>query len=77
MTRETQAVLREALKLDPVERAELVEGLLASFDFPDRAEIDEAWAREVEQRIDAYERGEMKSSPAEAVFARIRERLRS
>ncbi|MHC4673281.1 MAG: hypothetical protein ACYTBZ_12410 [Planctomycetota bacterium] len=29
------------------------------------------WANEVEDRIDAYERGELRSSPAAAVFDRL------
>jgi len=29
------------------------------------------WASEAEERIDAYERGELHASPAEAVFDRL------
>lgn len=71
MTPESQQVLREALDLPPVDRAELVEQILASFEFPARREIDAAWAREVEDRIDAYERGEIGSAPADEVFKEI------
>ena len=55
MTTETQQVLEKAVGLPPIERAELVEGILASFDFPSRADIDAAWAREAEERIDAWQ----------------------
>jgi putative addiction module component (TIGR02574 family) len=55
MTPESQQVLREALDLPPVDRAELVEQILASFEFPARQEIDAAWAKEAEDRIDAFE----------------------
>ena len=71
MSSDAQQVLRNALKLSPVERAELVERILASFSFPERQRIDELWAAEVEERIDAYEAGELKSKPAAEVFARI------
>ena len=65
--------LEKALSLPPVERAELVEGILSSFDFPLRQNIDASWAREAEERVDAYDRGEMSASPAEEVFERIDE----
>ncbi len=71
MTSHAQQVLVGALKLSAVERAELVEKILASFSFPDRKAIDELWAFEAEDRIDAFERGELKSSPASDIFARI------
>jgi putative addiction module component (TIGR02574 family) len=64
-------VADQALKLGPVERAELIEVLLASFDTAGRAEIDARWAEEAESRIDALEAGELSSSPAEDVFRRI------
>jgi putative addiction module component (TIGR02574 family) len=71
MSPEVDRVLIDALSLSPMERAELIEKLLASFSFPDRKAIDERWAAEAEDRIDAYERGEIRSSPANEVFARI------
>lgn len=71
MTPQSQQILREALDLPPVDRAELVEQILASFEFPARQDIDAVWAREVENRIDAYERGEIGSSPASEVFKEI------
>jgi len=36
-----------------------------------RQEIDAAWAKEAEDRIDAYERGKIESVPAEEVFNEI------
>lgn len=71
MTAQSQEVLREALDLPPIERAELVEQILASFDFPARKEIDALWAKEVEDRIDAYERGDIGTVPAKDVFDKI------
>jgi len=71
MSPQADRVLLDALKLSPVERAELIEKLLASYSFPDRKAIDELWAAEAEDRIDAYERGEIKSKTAAEVFGRI------
>lgn len=64
-------LLEEALKLPPVERAELIESLLSSFEFRSRKIIDALWAKEAEDRIDAFERGEVTATPAEQVFAEI------
>ena len=71
MTEQSRKVLVEALELPPIERAALVEELLSSFDFPARQEIDRLWAAEVEDRIEAYERGQISASSAEAVFERL------
>lgn len=64
-------LLEDALKLPPVERAELIESLLSSFEFRSRKTIDALWAQEAEDRIDAFERGEIPAIPAEQIFAEI------
>jgi putative addiction module component (TIGR02574 family) len=74
MTPQSEQVLREALDLPPLDRAELVERILASFEFPARKDIDAAWAREAEERLDAFERGQIGSSPASEVFREIDQR---
>lgn len=71
VTTQGKKVLADALALPPTERASLVEEILSSFDFPSCDEVDVLWAREAEDRIDAYERGEMRSIPAQEVFDRI------
>ena len=67
----------ETLGIDtpPVERAELVENLLSSFEFSSRKTIDALWAEEAEDRIDAFERGEMAAIPVEQVFAEIEKNI--
>jgi len=45
--------------------------LLASLDVPDPA-IDAAWAHEADARVEAHDRGEIESIPAEDVFAKYR-----
>ena len=74
MTPQSQQILRDALDLPPIDRAELVEQILASFELPARRDIDAAWAQEAEDRIDAYERGEIGASPAGDVFREIDQR---
>ena len=75
MTSQSHKILKEALDLSPIERAELVEQILASFDFPARKDIDAAWAQEAEDRIDAYERGEIGSSPSDEVLKEINKQV--
>ena len=76
MPKHSKQILAEALELPPVERAELVENLLTSFDFQSREKIDALWAEEAEDRIDAYERGEMAAIPARDVFGEIEKNRR-
>jgi len=74
MSANTEQILKDALALPLQERAELVEQLLATFQSPADPHIDELWAREAEDRLDAYYRGELKAVPAEDVFDRIKQR---
>jgi putative addiction module component (TIGR02574 family) len=64
-------LLKEALSLPPGERAEIAERLLSSLDSPERRRIDALWTTEAEDRLDAYEQGEIKAIPAERVFDRM------
>mgnify|MGYP000033724403 CR=1 FL=1 len=71
LSTQVKRVLDDALRLPPIERAELVEKILESFSHPQRQKTDSQWSFEVEERIDAYERGELKSESASAVFERL------
>jgi putative addiction module component (TIGR02574 family) len=62
------------LSLPPRSRAKLAEQLLESLDDPEQREIDRLWAGEVEDRIDAYERGELRAIPGKEVFQRLKPR---
>lgn len=68
-----QQLLSEVLTLLPIERAELIDALFFSFDTTDRSNLDQLWAIEAENRIDAFERGEFPAIPAETVFARLKQ----
>ena len=67
-------ILSDALVLSPIERAELIDELLRSFDPPKDGAVADVWKDEAESRIDAYEAGCVSADSAEAVFARIDER---
>ncbi len=67
----TNKILEEALTLKPAEKAELIDRLISSLDKPD-TEIDELWAKEAENRIDAYERGEIKAVGLEKVLEKYK-----
>jgi putative addiction module component (TIGR02574 family) len=68
---QTEAVLNEALKLPPIDRASIIDRLLASFDLKERSGLDQAWAAEAESRIDAYDKGKLKARPVADVLKKI------
>ncbi len=61
-------ILRQALELPLEERAELIEQLLATFQPSDPA-LDELWAKEAHDRLDAFDRGELGGVSADEVFS--------
>ena len=65
----------QARALSPDDRAKLAQSILESLHTP-FAEIETAWAAEIERRVAAFDRGEMPSCPAEDVFAEARRLLR-
>jgi putative addiction module component (TIGR02574 family) len=71
MTAVAEKIMRTALELPPVDRAELIERLFISFDPSPNSAVDEAWAAEVESRIDAFDAGKINASSADEVFKRI------
>jgi putative addiction module component (TIGR02574 family) len=66
--------LKDALSLPPTEWVALVERLLASLDSPAREHIDVLWGQEAEDRLDAFERGEIPTIAAKDVFDEIGKR---
>ena len=69
MTLLSEQLFEKALALPLKERLELAERLLSSVDPSDQ--IDKLWAIEAEERIDAYEKGEMQAISSEDVFKKI------
>jgi len=64
----------EALKLTLGERAALAQRLLASLD--EDAEIEDAWATEIERRIAEVESGAVQVIPIAEALARVRAALK-
>jgi len=64
----------EALKLTSGERAAFAQLLLASLD--EDAEIEEAWAAEVERRITDLENGTVQAIPISDALAQVRAALK-
>ena len=67
----TKTLSVQARKLSADERIELVDDILTSLDEPDPA-IDRLWAKEAEDRLAAYRRGEIKALHLEEVLAKYR-----
>jgi putative addiction module component (TIGR02574 family) len=63
-----------ALTLPRRDRARLAQRLLESLD--EDSEVEQAWAAEVERRLDEHDRGQVQAIPGEEVFAKARARLR-
>lgn len=55
-------ILREALKLKPAERLQLIECLALSLDAPEE-NIDTIWQQEAEKRFQALKEGKVKTIP--------------
>jgi putative addiction module component (TIGR02574 family) len=70
MTARSEQVLADALSLPPGERAKLAERLFSSLDIS-QDELNRLWGQEADSRIDAYERGELKTVSAQKVFKNI------
>ena len=64
-------ILKDALNLSAKEKAELIDKLLSSMDEPDK-NIDDLWAKEAEDRIDAYDQGKIKSVTLNEVLAKYK-----
>ena len=75
MSELAEKLIKEALNLLPDERAIAAERLLSSLE-QELSEIDQLWAREAEDRLNAYERGEVDAIPAEEVYKAIKNRKR-
>ena len=64
-------IFKEAIHLQPAEKAKLVEQLIISLNKPDK-EIDELWAQESESRLDAYKQGKLKTVSLEEVLSKYK-----
>ena len=69
MSTKTKEILNQALGLSPLEKAHLVDCLLARLDKPDE-EIDSLWREEVEKRVEAYQSGKLPSLSLQQVLSK-------
>jgi putative addiction module component (TIGR02574 family) len=70
MARGTHELLSEALELPLDERAKMAAELLESLDAVE-ADVEEAWAREIESRVAAARAGELASTDWRTVLDRV------
>jgi putative addiction module component (TIGR02574 family) len=75
MSASLKDIEEQALTLKAEERARLVESLLETL-HAHRSDIEAAWESEIQERVAAFDRGEMPSYPAEEVFAEARQLTR-
>ena len=78
MSQRADALLQEALALPATERAEVATELLASLDEAppqDAAQVEAAWAKEIERRARRVMSGESAGEPWDEVRARVVRRL--
>ena len=70
------SIQKEIIQLNPTERAKLIDLLWESLDETRVTEIEARWAAESEDRIDAFERGELAAVDGPAALRELRESLR-
>jgi len=70
------SIQSEIEKLKPAERASLIDFLWESLDESRINEIEAKWAAESEDRIDAFERGELAAVDGPSAIENVRSSLR-
>ena len=70
------SIQKEIVQLNPKERAMLIDLLWASLDNARTGEIEAKWASESEDRIDAFERGELPAVDGPTALEELRSSLR-
>jgi putative addiction module component (TIGR02574 family) len=70
------SIQKEIFQLNASERAMLIDLLWESLDEARIADIEAKWAAESEDRIDAYERGELPAVDGRAALQDLRSSLR-
>ena len=70
-------ILPQLLKLPVSERAELATELIRSLDEMEDSDAEEAWAREINQRLDDVMSGRVKTVPWAKARKRIEAKLRA
>ena len=63
--------MKMAMTLSPSKKAQLIDRLLSSLDTSDES-IDSLWAKEAENRIDAFDQGKLKGVSLDEVLGKYR-----
>jgi putative addiction module component (TIGR02574 family) len=71
MSKKSERVLEDALTLPPDERVDVAVALMDSLNEQEDEGVEEAWAKEIERRIQEVESGAVKTIP----WADVRRRL--
>jgi putative addiction module component (TIGR02574 family) len=74
MNTHSQEVLQVALTLPEAERAEIAASLIRSLEEETDGDADAAWAAEIQRRVDAIDRGEVRLIPWDSVMQELRDR---
>jgi putative addiction module component (TIGR02574 family) len=72
MNAAVERIIDQALQLPPQDRAAIAECLISSLDTETDFEVEVAWQREIQRRIDAVDKGEVSCIPWEHVLQRLR-----
>ena len=67
----SENIIKQTSQLSANEKIELIDALLATVDKPDAA-IDALWAKEAEDRLAAYQNGEIQALNLNQVLAKYR-----
>jgi len=69
------SIQKEIGRLDPKERAQLIDWLWESLDPIHSRNLEAKWASESEERIDAFDRGELSAVEGPATLEELRSTL--
>ena len=75
MSQDLKELEQRTSQLSDTDKAHLIMFLLESIEPADGGDIDEAWRIEAEARLDAVERGQASTVPADEVFAKLSRRF--
>jgi putative addiction module component (TIGR02574 family) len=73
MSTSVEELAAKAQELSPEDRARLAENLLASLQDEPQSEVEAAWDREIERRVEQVRAGTAQLIPAEDVHADARQ----
>ena len=73
MSTSVEELAAKAQELSPEDRARLAEDLLASLQDEPQSEVEAAWDREIERRVEQVRAGTARLIPAEDVHAAARQ----